>query len=77
LRGALELITAVAQRDADPRDIVEELRKRGFDSLDLLVDVIARAARQPAEPKTVKQKRSPSSRLNWKSAGLYTWNHML
>ena len=49
LSRALELVGAVAHRDAAPQDIVAELRKNGFDSLDVLVAVLARAASQPAD----------------------------
>lgn len=46
---ALELISAVANRDAAPEDIVAQMRNDGVDSLDVLVAVLARAARQPAD----------------------------
>jgi hypothetical protein len=55
LSRALELIAAVAKRDAAPEDIVPpldiaaQLRDQGIDSLELLVSVLARAVRQPED----------------------------
>ena len=49
LSRALDLVAAVAHRDAAPQDIVAELRKNGFDSLDVVVAALARAAEQPAD----------------------------
>jgi hypothetical protein len=49
LSRALELIGAVAHRDAYPEDIVAQLRNEGFDALDVVVAALAGQARkQPA-----------------------------
>lgn len=58
---AFELIAAIAKGDAGsadlghPEDVVAELREHGIDSLDLLVDVLLRSARQSADKKGAAQ----------------------
>src|SRR5262245_55332070 len=46
---ALEVIAAIAKRDAAPEELAAQLRDQGIDALDVLVSVLARAATQPAD----------------------------
>ncbi|MGH3365776.1 MAG: hypothetical protein ACRDOY_01050 [Nocardioidaceae bacterium] len=48
LSRALDLITAVAHRDAAPEDIVAQLRREGIDTLDVVVAALARASSSQA-----------------------------
>ncbi len=49
LDRAVELISAVAEGDASVHDVVARLREEGIDSLDVLVSIIARKARQHSQ----------------------------
>ncbi|MFD6065136.1 hypothetical protein [Rhodococcus wratislaviensis] len=49
LGRVFELIRAVAHRDADVGDITSTLRNEGFDTLDVLMALLARAYRLPED----------------------------
>lgn len=56
LSRALELIGAVANRDANPEDIVSQMRNEGVDALDVVVAALAGQARQqPADRRSAQR----------------------
>jgi len=57
LSRALELIGAVAHRDAYPEDIVAQLRNEGFDALDVVVAALAGHARQQPAARRAAERR--------------------
>jgi hypothetical protein len=62
LGRAMELIGAVAKRDAYPEDIVAQLRDEGFDALEVVVAALAAHARQqPAARRSVERPVDPKS----------------
>jgi hypothetical protein len=45
-----ELLAAIARRDAHPEDLAAALRKQGADALDLIAELVARAAQPAPDP---------------------------